>query len=635
MDFDELVEEAINAWCSDDDIAVEYTQHEMEAQALLHDSGEPPCNPGSHSGSLVERVTQYRADHLCCSRDCCGTWTMPDLLRHAEDLGHLSKTAKKLVVLTVLRNGARTSEQTRYSTPRQRLRFTFRYEPFGRMCVSAFRVLFDIRPETFKGLVAHLKTHELSIIPPVHGNTGKPAARSTTLRARGSLERIVEFMLALAESQGEFSPGRHTNQGTGREDRDPDQVWLPGCLTRMASWRMYLRQHPQDRIGRTAFCDVLSREARLQHIKIRSPRSDMCDYCELQKRKIAGTKPHDEARAEQLTAALVAHQAAYQGERAIYKAERERALADRKQFRQNRRSAVECIDHIGIDFGQSVGVPHTTDQLGGTFYLHMRNFHLFGLSSVLAQTQVCYTYDERQAGKGANEVISFLHQFLATREIATPHIRLHADNCRGQNKNKYVLWYLLWLAATGRVEHVELKFMIKGHTHFIVDSGIGHIKREFRRADVFCLEHWAHVINRSATTNVARVVDGNDVYDWKTGLAPYFKALNGISTFQHFAVDRTEPGWIWTKYGWSDKEWRKTRLLKSEPQLHLETFQDLPKHLHAVGFKGGKPDKEQALFKDLRPYVKDEWKDEICPDPEEFQVPVLEEKSCPDWRKNL
>ena len=95
-----------------------------------------------------------------------------------------------------------------------------------------------------------------------------------------------------------------------------------------------------------------------------------------------------------------------------------------------------------MDYGQSIAVPHTTDQLGGTFYLHMRNFLLFGIFSVLDNIQLCYTYDEREAAKGANEVISFLHDFLANRQIKTPIIRIHADNCRGQNKNKYMMWYL-------------------------------------------------------------------------------------------------------------------------------------------------------------------------------------------------
>ena len=261
----------------------------------------------------------------------------------------------------------------------------------------------------------------------------------------------------------------------------------------------------------------------------------------------------------------------------------------------------------------------------------MRKFLLFCVCSVLEDRQFCYTYDEREAGKGANEVISFLHNFLANRKIKAPNVRIHADNCAGQNKNKYVLWYLTWLVATARLKRIEIKFMIKGHTHCIVDSGIGHTKRQLRRSNVFCLEHWKEVINQSAVTNQAVIVNGNDVYDWKQGLFPYFNELKGVSKFQHFAVDSSEPGFIFVKNGFSDKMWKKRKLIKSEDYLDKEEFKNLTRHLDVMGFKGGKPEKEKKLFENLRQYVKSEWKDELCPDPKEFKPPIREKQNCPDW----
>jgi hypothetical protein len=628
LDFYDAAENAMNEVDSEEEMATEYMENEEIERELEAEGGYKIEN----KETTLTRVFDYLEDKPCCSKNCCGTWKEDDLIKHDEDMRKLSKTEKKLVLLSILRNGALASENTRYSEYRQRLRFTFRYEPFGKMCASAFRLLFDIRIEALKGLLAHLKSNNLSIVPPIHGNKGKKVNnKSNSLASIGVTEKVVEFILALGEAQGEFSPGRHTKNGNTKEDKDPDVLWLPGCFTRSAILRMYNQQHPDLHIGRTAFCSLLKNEPKLKHIKIRSPRSDMCDFCEIQKRNIAGIKPYDESRAEKLTAELMAHQKAYQGERDVYNTEREQGKMDRIKFRQGKRKADECVEHISIDYGQSIGVPHTTDQLGGTFFLHMRNFHLFGICSVLENTQVCYTYDEREAGKGSNEVISFLHDFFSSREIQTPNIKIHADNCKGQNKNKYVIWYLQWLVATGRAKHIEFKFMIKGHTHCIVDSGIGHTKRELRRSDVFCLDHWAKVIDRSARTNKARVVDGNDVYDWKRELARYFKALVGISKFQHFAVDSATPGWVWVKYGFNDDDWKKKKLLKSETSIRLDQFINLPKYLSTRGFKGGKPEKERALFENLRQYVKDDWKDELCPDPRTFVSPIRDERPCPDW----
>lgn len=629
-DFDDAVEFSLGEEeSSEEDITAEYVENEKidEEYAKRCLSGSPLVKPGS----IVQQVSEYLSDSPCCTKNCVASFQEEDLIKHAEDMKHLSKKEKKLVLLTVLRNSVTNTESTRYSTPRQRLHLTLRYEPFGIMCKAAFQLLFDIRIKELKGLLAHLKSNSMSIIPPQHGNSGKKTHRSNSLADRGVNEKVIEFILALGESQGEFSAGRHTKLGNTSVDKNPDMLWLPACLTQSAILRMYDKQHPDFPISRIAFSLLLKKEPRLQHIRIRVSRTDMCDFCEFQKRKIAGTKLHDEVKAEKLTAKLLAHQKSYQEERALYNSEREQSKLHRKEFGKGKRTTDECIEHISMDYGQSIAVPHTAVKRGGTFYLHMRNFLLFGIFSVLENTQHCYTYDEREAAKGANEIISFLHDFFFSRQIKAPNIRIHADNCTGQNKNKYVMWYLVWLVSFSPLKRAEIKFMIKGHTHFIVDSGIGHTKRELRRSDVFCLKHWAEVINRSAKTNKAKVVTGNNVYDWKKGLSHYFKTFTGISKFQHFVSDCSEPGWIWAKYGVDDDTWKKTKLLKSDSILLLEEFKKLPKDLSTVGFKGGKFKKEKMLFENMRQYVKDSFQDELCPDPETFESPIRDKQICPDW----
>ena len=466
MDFYDEMEDALDEEDSAEEMAAEYAETLADEQEFDDQYSPDESDKVMRKPSLVTRVSTYLSQDSCCRKKCCGTWQEDHLEKHEADMNSLSKDEKKIVILTVLRNCALNSESTRYSEQRVRVRFTFRYEPFGVMCASAFRLLFDLRIDAFKGLLAHLKTTHLSVLPPLHGNRGKRSRKPDTLVTRGVTETVVDFMLALGEAQGEFSPGSTPQRGRTENTENTAVLWLPACLNRSALFRLYKTQYADFPLGRTAFMRLLNTESRLQHIRIRSPRSDMCDYCELQKRKIAGTKPHDEVKAEQLTMALAAHQKAYQGERATYNSERKRAMADGKKFRQGTVQVQECVEHICIDYGQSIGVPHTADQLGGTYFLQMRNFLLFGLYSALENTLTCYTYDEREAGKGANEVISFLHNVLATRAIQTPNVRIHADNCSGQNKNKYVMWYLVWLAATGRVHHVEFKCMI-GVTHFL------------------------------------------------------------------------------------------------------------------------------------------------------------------------
>ena len=41
-------------------------------------------------------------------------------------------------------------------------------------------------------------------------------------------------------------------------------------------------------------------------------------------------------------------------------------------------------------------------------------------------------------GKGGNCIISLIHHFLQQHNFGEAHLRLHADNCSGQNKNRSV-----------------------------------------------------------------------------------------------------------------------------------------------------------------------------------------------------
>ena len=98
------------------------------------------------------------------------------------------------MLLTVLRNCSVHSDNTGHSERRQRLRFTFKYEPFGIMSALSFRVLFDLGIEPFRGLLAHLKISDFSIIPPFHASYGKKRCQSHQFVNRGVTKKLVEFI---------------------------------------------------------------------------------------------------------------------------------------------------------------------------------------------------------------------------------------------------------------------------------------------------------------------------------------------------------------------------------------------------------------------------------------------------------
>ncbi len=98
-----------------------------------------------------------------------------------------------------------------------------------------------------------------------------------------------------------------------------------------------------------------------------------------------------------------------------------------------------CV-HFSFDFAQQVHYPHNPLQPGPMFFKTARKCAIFGICCEGILRQVNYLVDEASdTGKGANTVISLLHHFLGHHALGEVELKLHADNCSGQNKNNMVL----------------------------------------------------------------------------------------------------------------------------------------------------------------------------------------------------
>ena len=134
---------------------------------------------------------------------------------------------------------------------------------------------------------------------------------------------------------------------------------------------------------------------------------------------------------------------------------------------------------------------------------------------------------------GANAVISMLHHYFDIHSAHEGKCHLHADNCVGQNKNRYLIGYLTWRVITGLHKHIILSFMRVGHTRCMVDGNFGLLKKTYRHSDIDAVSQLASMVDRSSSTNQAQLFQWQWT-DWDSWLNQYFTAVKGITKLQHF-----------------------------------------------------------------------------------------------------
>ena len=86
--------------------------------------------------------------------------------------------------------------------------------------------------------------------------------------------------------------------------------------------------------------------------------------------------------------------------------------------------------------------------------------------------------------KGANSIILMLHHYFEYHSFGETKVHLHTHNCCGQNKNRLMIYYLMWRVMTGFHKEIILSFLLVGRTKFAPDWCFGLFKQLFEKTKV-------------------------------------------------------------------------------------------------------------------------------------------------------
>ena len=113
------------------------------------------------------------------------------------------------------------------------------------------------------------------------------------------------------------------------------------------------------------------------------------------------------------------------------------------------------------------------------YFLVPRKCAIFGIGCEPIPQQVNYLIDEgMMISKGSNAVVSYFHHFFGNYSLGEMAVDLYCDNYSGENKNKIMLWYLVWRTIHKLHNEITVNFLVNGHTKFGPDSQ-SVIRREY------------------------------------------------------------------------------------------------------------------------------------------------------------
>ena len=134
------------------------------------------------------------------------------------------------------------------------------------------------------------------------------------------------------------------------------------------------------------------------------------------------------------------------------------------QLKEARESAKKMIADndtavIAIDFQKNL--PLTLTGVTQEFYKRQLWIHNFCIYDCVNENATMLLYVEHYARKGRNEVISYLDYFISTLPSSMKKLKIFADNCFSQNKNKLsTLWriFIRLFIATWRKSKFSILF---------------------------------------------------------------------------------------------------------------------------------------------------------------------------------
>ena len=345
-------------------------------EELLQQSSGSDCDVPQNDDDLMPFSCK-------CLRNCLTHFERSELISHILNIRELNKDEKELMIMGVLQKVGKDDLTTKKKT-RKRIRYVYKFKGVS-VCHEAFQIIYDITDHVLDSLMKHVNSH--GIVPRVHGNTGRTPKHSLVY---DDIVRAVDFIKSFADEHGLHQPA------APRGEDGPSPIFLPVATTKRDVHKQY--KDTCVALGVRAM-EISAFESIwlkcVPHIQICSPKTDVCQTCELTRKEVYDARTED----DKLVAArkLQEHILDAQKERQHYR----QCIVDAVREMEETicpGDTEPTVDHVHytFDFAQQFSIPHHSRQMGPLYFLSGRKVQLFGVRVDGISRQANYLIDEDQ-----------------------------------------------------------------------------------------------------------------------------------------------------------------------------------------------------------------------------------------------
>ncbi|XP_072402345.1 uncharacterized protein [Diabrotica undecimpunctata] len=266
---------------------------------------------------------------------------------------------------------------------------------------------------------------------------------------------------------------------------NPRRRYLPSFLTIRKMYKCYL-EHCQENneapVKEWFYRRVFNTEFNLS---FHHPLSDTCNKCDKFETSIKSCTSESDKKKIMC-------------ERELHHRKAESGIQAKKEAKiVAETSRNEEVVSVCFDLQKTLPTPALTTNK--VFYMRVLWTYNFGVHNLGKKCASMYMWDESVASRGSMEVSLCLWKFIAGLNQNTRHHIAFSDSCSGQNKNKNIVKFFMYVVKETQLEIIDHKFLEPGHTFMECDEDFGVIEKYKKQVPyIFVPSEWMNAVRNSS-----------------------------------------------------------------------------------------------------------------------------------------